>query len=76
MRAITMRATTMRATTMREGKELLSPIAAAGETRELPADQLLEAFGRMTMIRVFEERVSDLYRDSEVPGFVHLSIGQ
>ena len=28
------------------------------------------------MIRVFEERVSDLYRDSEVPGFVHLSIGQ
>ena len=30
----------------------------------------------MTLIRVFEERVSDLYRDSEVPGFVHLSIGQ
>jgi 2-oxoisovalerate dehydrogenase E1 component len=25
---------------------------------------------------MFEERVSDLYRDSEVPGFVHLSIGQ
>src|SRR5580692_12914174 len=30
----------------------------------------------MTLIRVFEERVSDLYRDGEVPGFVHLSIGQ
>jgi 2-oxoisovalerate dehydrogenase E1 component len=30
----------------------------------------------MTLIRVFEERVSDLYRNSEVPGFVHLSIGQ
>ncbi len=60
---------------MREGKELRSPIAAE-ETRELPTDDLLEAFGRMTMIRVFEERVSDLYRDSEVPGFVHLSIGQ
>jgi 2-oxoisovalerate dehydrogenase E1 component len=30
----------------------------------------------MTLIRVFEERVSELYRDSEVPGFVHLSIGQ
>ena len=30
----------------------------------------------MTLIRLFEERVSELYRDSEVPGFVHLSIGQ
>ena len=30
----------------------------------------------MTLIRVFEERVSDLYRVGEVPGFVHLSIGQ
>jgi 2-oxoisovalerate dehydrogenase E1 component len=31
---------------------------------------------RMLLIRGFEERVSALYRDSEVPGFVHLSIGQ
>jgi 2-oxoisovalerate dehydrogenase E1 component len=53
---------------MREGNQLLST--------ELSTDQLLEAYGRMTLIRVFEERVSDLYRDSEVPGFVHLSIGQ
>ncbi len=30
----------------------------------------------MLVIRGFEERVSDLYRDGEVPGFVHLSIGQ
>ena len=43
---------------------------------ELPADQLLEAYRRMALIRIFEERVSELYRDSEVPGFVHLSIGQ
>ena len=43
---------------------------------ELSTDSLLEAYGRMTLIRVFEERVSDLYRDGEVPGFVHLSIGQ
>ncbi len=76
MPARTMPARIMRARTMREGKQLRSPIAAAGETRELSTDDLLEAFGRMTVIRVFEERVSDLYRDSEVPGFVHLSIGQ
>jgi len=42
----------------------------------LATDQLLAAYERMVLIRVFEERVSDLYRDSEVPGFVHLSIGQ
>ncbi|MGA2835588.1 MAG: dehydrogenase E1 component subunit alpha/beta [Acidimicrobiales bacterium] len=31
---------------------------------------------RMLVIRGFEERVSALYRDGEVPGFVHLSTGQ
>ena len=31
---------------------------------------------RMLLIRGFEERVADLYRDGLVPGFVHLSIGQ
>ena len=31
---------------------------------------------RMLVIRGFEQRVAALYRDSEVPGFVHLSIGQ
>src|SRR5581483_6403877 len=33
-------------------------------------------YRRMVRIRRFEERVSVLYRDGEVPGFVHLSIGQ
>jgi 2-oxoisovalerate dehydrogenase E1 component len=40
-----------------------------------PAD-LIEMYRRMLVIRGFEERVSALYRDGEVPGFVHLSIGQ
>ena len=40
------------------------------------ADDLLEMHRRMLVIRGFEERVSVLYRDGEVPGFVHLSIGQ
>jgi len=31
---------------------------------------------RMLLIRGFEQRVATLYRDGEVPGFVHLSIGQ
>ncbi|MGO8870183.1 MAG: pyruvate dehydrogenase complex E1 component subunit beta [Acidimicrobiales bacterium] len=41
----------------------------------LPAD-LIEMYRQMLVIRGFEERVSALYRDGEVPGFVHLSIGQ
>jgi 2-oxoisovalerate dehydrogenase E1 component len=40
-----------------------------------PTD-LVEMYRRMLLIRGFEERVSVLYRDGEVPGFVHLSIGQ
>ena len=45
-------------------------------TAELPTADLLETYRRMALIRAFEERVSDLYRDGEIPGFVHLSIGQ
>jgi len=37
---------------------------------------LLELHRRMLRIRGFEQRVAALYRDGEVPGFVHLSIGQ
>jgi 2-oxoisovalerate dehydrogenase E1 component len=37
---------------------------------------LLEMHRRMLVVRGFEERVAVLYRDGEVPGFVHLSIGQ
>ncbi len=37
---------------------------------------LVEMHRRMLVIRGFEQRVADLYRDGEVPGFVHLSIGQ
>ncbi len=41
-----------------------------------PPAELLEMYRRMLVIRGFEERVSALYRDGEVPGFVHLSTGQ
>jgi TPP-dependent pyruvate/acetoin dehydrogenase alpha subunit len=30
----------------------------------------------MTLIRAFETRVSELYRDGDIPGFVHTSLGQ
>lgn len=42
----------------------------------MDAQTLLEHYRGMTRIRQFEEEVSRLYRDGEIPGFVHLSIGQ
>ena len=42
----------------------------------LPVAELLELHRRMLVIRGFETRVAALYRDGEIPGFVHLSIGQ
>jgi 2-oxoisovalerate dehydrogenase E1 component len=43
---------------------------------DLSTADLLDMHRRMLVIRGFEQRVAALYRDSEVPGFVHLSIGQ
>ncbi|HEY1635352.1 MAG TPA: thiamine pyrophosphate-dependent dehydrogenase E1 component subunit alpha, partial [Acidimicrobiales bacterium] len=50
--------------------------ACRGDSHELSRDNLVEMHRRMLLIRGFEERVSALYRDGEVPGFVHLSTGQ
>lgn len=37
---------------------------------------LIELYARMALIRAFETTVSELYRDGEIPGFVHTSLGQ
>lgn len=39
-------------------------------------DTLLDLFRKVCEIRAFESRVSTLYRDGEIPGFVHVSLGQ
>jgi 2-oxoisovalerate dehydrogenase E1 component len=53
----------------------MSALQAQGPPNRAAADPL-GIFERMLLIRAFEQRVSKLYRDGEVPGFVHLSIGQ
>ena len=40
------------------------------------ADDLIRAYRLMVMIRSFEEAAGSLYAQGEIPGFVHLSIGQ
>lgn len=44
--------------------------------RLLESQQLLEMYRRMRRIRRFEERAAELYKATEIPGFLHLSIGQ
>lgn len=39
-------------------------------------DGLIAMHERMALVRAFEERASSLYRAGEIPGFVHLAIGQ
>lgn len=39
-------------------------------------DDLLEMYRRMLVVRHFEERTATLYAAGDVPGFVHVSVGQ
>lgn len=41
--------------------------------KTVPATDL---YATMALIRAFETRVAELYRDGEIPGFVHTSLGQ
>jgi TPP-dependent pyruvate/acetoin dehydrogenase alpha subunit len=40
------------------------------------AADLLDLYRRMCLVRAFEERVGRLFRDAEIPGFIHTSVGQ
>lgn len=49
-----------------------TPKSSAGDTKP----RLLELYRTMTLVRQVEQALSRLFADSEVPGFIHLSIGQ
>jgi TPP-dependent pyruvate/acetoin dehydrogenase alpha subunit len=40
------------------------------------SDRLLDLYRRMLLVRRAEERLATLFADGEIPGFIHLSIGQ
>ena len=42
----------------------------------LQSEELEQFLARMLVIRRFEQAVEERYRDGEIPGFVHLAIGQ
>jgi acetoin:2,6-dichlorophenolindophenol oxidoreductase subunit alpha len=43
---------------------------------EIPRETLLLMYRRMLKVRYFEDRVKDLFAAGEMPGFVHLYLGQ
>src|SRR6188474_1903740 len=47
-----------------------------GAGLEIGADRLLHMYQQMVAIRLFEERVNDLYTRALMPGLAHLYIGE
>ena len=39
-------------------------------------DQLLGMYAGMLRVRMFEERVRELFANGRIPGFLHTSVGQ
>jgi TPP-dependent pyruvate/acetoin dehydrogenase alpha subunit len=62
------------ATSKRVGDRGRRPAPEGASTIE--AASLLELYRGLVLIRRAEERLSALFADGEVPGFIHLSIGQ
>jgi len=53
-----------------------SPKAEPDPEAVVGANRLMDLYGQLLLIRCSEERLSRLFADGEVPGFIHLSIGQ
>ena len=43
---------------------------------ELTKEKAIDMYRTLWEVRLFEEKASALYRDGELPGFIHLSLGQ
>ena len=52
------------------------PTKGPAATGLLPDDRLRELFREMLLIRRFEEKVEERFRAGELPGFLHVCIGQ
>ncbi len=62
-------------TVWQTGDTMSTNETAAGSASGVAMEEL-DLFATMALIRAFETRVAELYRDSEIPGFVHTSLGQ
>jgi acetoin:2,6-dichlorophenolindophenol oxidoreductase subunit alpha len=51
-------------------------VAKVEEKGSLSSEELRDAFREMLLIRRFEEKVEERFRAGELPGFLHVAIGQ
>jgi TPP-dependent pyruvate/acetoin dehydrogenase alpha subunit len=51
-------------------------VAKLEERQALPEEDLRDCFREMLLIRRFEEKVEERFRAGELPGFLHVAIGQ
>jgi len=54
----------------------MSTAATSKSPSKIPTDKLLRLYKQMVAIRLFEERVNDLYTRALMPGLAHLYIGE
>ena len=54
----------------------MSAAKAKAPSSDISRDQLLRFYRQMVAIRLFEERVNDLYTRALMPGLAHLYIGE
>src|SRR3954464_12275247 len=55
---------------------MTTAVAASQTAAALDTEQLLRMYRRMVMIRLFEEKVNELYTRALMPGLAHLYIGE
>ena len=67
---------TMGETRSGSGPSVARAAGAVQVTREVEPARQIELLRVMQRIRRFEERAEELYLGGELPGFIHLSIGQ
>jgi acetoin:2,6-dichlorophenolindophenol oxidoreductase subunit alpha len=54
----------------------ITPVAKVEQRRGVSQETLREFFREMLLIRRFEEKVEERFRAGELPGFLHVAIGQ
>jgi len=54
----------------------MSTVAVPSQARPVPLEKLMEMHHLMLLARRFDEAVIDLYASGEIPGFMHLYIGE
>jgi acetoin:2,6-dichlorophenolindophenol oxidoreductase subunit alpha len=59
-----------------EREHRLAPVAKVEQKGTLSDSDLREFFREMLLIRRFEEKVEERFRAGELPGFLHVAIGQ